>query len=239
MDAWTTNLCASVGTLVLAFVVTASMERLVDAGRIPPEFSRKVIHIIAGSWVLFWPLFDDSHWTKYLNILVPGTFGTILAIKGLTGSPDDRNVKTMSRTGDRKELLLGPFFFSIVMLIAGTFFYKTVAGVLMMAAVGWGDGIAPYVGKHWPFGYYKTFGRRKTLSGSFAFLVGSAVAGMMMWLVVIGSPTNWFDLLVPVVITTVVATVVEAFSPSDVDNWLIPGAVVAVLFFLDTAHLGL
>ena len=33
--------------------------------------SRKFIHICASTWILFWPLFDQSHWTWMLNISVP------------------------------------------------------------------------------------------------------------------------------------------------------------------------
>lgn len=36
-----------------------------------PEVARKIIHIAAASWLLFWPLFDTSHWSWRLNVAIP------------------------------------------------------------------------------------------------------------------------------------------------------------------------
>ena len=36
-----------------------------------PELSRKFVHIAACSFVVFWPLFDSSHWGWRLNVTVP------------------------------------------------------------------------------------------------------------------------------------------------------------------------
>lgn len=35
------------------------------------EWSRKLVHFAACSYVLFWPLFDASHWGWRLNVTVP------------------------------------------------------------------------------------------------------------------------------------------------------------------------
>jgi hypothetical protein len=39
--------------------------------------SRKFLHVFASCWILFWPLFDVSHWSWRLNILVP----SVMSIK--------------------------------------------------------------------------------------------------------------------------------------------------------------
>lgn len=36
-----------------------------------PELSRKFIHLCACSFVIWWPLFDTSHWGWRLNVTVP------------------------------------------------------------------------------------------------------------------------------------------------------------------------
>ena len=36
-----------------------------------PELSRKFVHLAAASFVVFWPLFDSSHWGWRLNVTVP------------------------------------------------------------------------------------------------------------------------------------------------------------------------
>ncbi len=43
--------------------------------------SRKLTHIGASCWLLFWPLFDDSHWSWRLNILVPAVMSIRLFYK--------------------------------------------------------------------------------------------------------------------------------------------------------------
>jgi hypothetical protein len=39
-----------------------------------PEASRKTIHIAASSWLLFWPLFDNSHWSWRFNVAIPAVY---------------------------------------------------------------------------------------------------------------------------------------------------------------------
>ena len=36
-----------------------------------PELSRKFVHLAATSFVVFWPLFDSTHWGWRLNVTVP------------------------------------------------------------------------------------------------------------------------------------------------------------------------
>ena len=36
-----------------------------------PELSRKLVHLCACSYVIFWPLFDAGHWGWRLNVTVP------------------------------------------------------------------------------------------------------------------------------------------------------------------------
>lgn len=42
-----------------------------SSGEEAVEWSRKLVHFAACSFVLFWPLFDPSHWGWRLNITVP------------------------------------------------------------------------------------------------------------------------------------------------------------------------
>lgn len=45
------------------------------------DMSRKFVHICAGCWLLFWPLFDVTHWSWRLNILVPSVMSVKLFYK--------------------------------------------------------------------------------------------------------------------------------------------------------------
>lgn len=59
--------------------------------------SRKMVHICASCWILFWPLFDASHWSWRLNILVPSVmsiklFYKVSAKNGLIDSQKQHSV---------------------------------------------------------------------------------------------------------------------------------------------------
>ena len=132
----------------------------------------------------------------------------------------DADVRTMSRTGEPYELLLGPLFFTIVMDVVGIYFFRTQVGALMMAALGVGDGVAPIAGARGTH-KYTLLGRPKTLEGSAACLVGCMI-GSIVFLSLLGMPP--ID-LVDNAKLALLATVVEAVSPPDVDNFLMPLAV--------------
>ncbi|MHA2298620.1 MAG: diacylglycerol/polyprenol kinase family protein [Candidatus Hodarchaeales archaeon] len=225
------------------------MGKLVDSEKLSSDLSRKVIHIAAGSIPWIWLFLDTSDgWSWILNIAVPFLFFLTFLLKGFKATPDDKDVKTMTRTGDPKELLKGPLYFTIVMMIAGTIFYGSYAGMLMLTIVGWGDGIAPYIGKKYGKRTYKTLGREKTLEGTIGVLLFSIVGSLIFYVLlgivgdiipgepILASPGARVDVItivVVIIILSIVATIVEALSPSDIDNLLIPASTLITLFIID------
>jgi phytol kinase len=173
------NILASLATVVYVKAVIASCEFAVSRQWLPAKVSRKVIHVAAGSWIMFWPLFSTDHWTWKLNILIPAIYTVQLFVKGaIVRDPEDVDIKTMTRTGNPTELLYGPLYFTTVMNVVGLLFFRKQVGICIMACLGYGDGIAPLVGYYLPFGHYPTYpfeGHKdtKTLSGSLAFFVAS------------------------------------------------------------------
>ncbi len=223
------------------------MEKLVTAGKLSSDLSRKVIHIAAGSFIWIWLFVDTSDGFSYLfNIAVPLLFFFTFLYKGYRGSPDDKDVKTMSRTGDPRELLKGTLYFTIIMMIAGTIFFGTYAGMLMMSIVGWGDGIAPYIGKRFGSRKYKTFGREKTFEGSLGFFVIALLGSLVFWIFlgvlggsdipVLADPgvdIGLVEILIVIFLCCIVGMIVEAFSPADLDNIFIPASTIITLLIVD------
>ena len=145
------NLLASAATVVYTKTLIGCCDWAVIRRWLASEITRKVIHVGAGSWYLFWPLFTTDHWTWMLNIAVPAVYSVQLLVKGLIfQDPNDSDDKTMSRSGKPIELCQGPLLFTIVMMYCGIYQFKTDVGVYIMAALGYGDGIAPLVGKRYP-----------------------------------------------------------------------------------------
>jgi len=146
------NILITIVSLVYVFGVVALMDLAVRKG-FPQDLSRKVVHVAAGSWLIFWLVYDSSHWTKYLNITAAFIWTILLLLKGFTAKQDDQAVKTMTRTGDRKELLRGPLYFTLVMNLLGTVFYSTPFALTAMGFLTWGDGLAPVVGTRLLFSF--------------------------------------------------------------------------------------
>ena len=214
-------------TFVYVFSVPPLMDYLVTRHNLSRDISRKITHICAGSVIIFLPLFHDGHWSQYLNVSVYVVWALLFLQKGFFAADDDQAIKTMTRTGDKRELLRGTFYFVIVGIICGTVYYKQLPGVLAMAVLGWGDGLAPIVGMKLGKMKYKVLSE-KTFEGSLAFFAGSVLAGMFfVWLII----PEAFDLST-ILIIALAATIVEGLSPKEVDNILIPLAVIALVFLL-------
>ena len=222
------NLIATFIVFIYIMSIIKIMDKMVTKG-FPQDISRKIIHISAGSWVVFWPLFYGGHWSYIFNIAVAVLWTLLFLVKGLTASSDDPAVKTMTRTGDPKELLRGPLFFTLVMEFIGIFYFMKLEGVLTMAALGWGDGLAPVFGKYYGKTKYSVWGNEKSLQGSLAMLIFTIIGALILT-----AFSNFIfnyqpaDLIRNIVIVAFVATIVEAVSPKDIDNLLIPLSVLIV-----------
>lgn len=216
------NILVTVLGIVYVFSVVFVMDFFVKKG-FPQDISRKIVHIAAGSWLVFWVLYDPTHWTKYLNIIPAFIWTILLLIKGFTAKPDDEAVKTMTRTGDRRELLRGPLFFTIVMNLIGTLFFYHTASMTAMGMLGWGDGVAPVFGKK--FGKHKyNIVTEKSWEGSIAFFIFGIFGAVLFQLLLTGNIE-----FTKIVLCAVVATFVEAISPKDSDNILIP--IACMIFY--------
>lgn len=209
------NIIISGISVIYVFTVVALMDVAVKKG-FAPDLSRKVIHIAAGSWILFWYFFEDSSLTKYLNILPAVIWSVLLIVKGLSSGKDDEAVKTMTRTGDPKELLKGPFYFTLIMIISGTIFYKTDVAMASIGILAFGDGLAPIAGSR--FGKLKyNLVTEKTIEGSLTFFIAGFIGAVLFTYLLSGT----FDTEL-ILICTIACTIVEALSPKDIDNILIP-----------------
>jgi phytol kinase len=216
------NALVTLMTFVYVFSVPPLMDYLVTNHSLPRDISRKITHICAGSAIVFLPLFIDGHWSQYLNITVFAVWTILLIQKGLFAADDDQAVKTMTRTGDKRELLKGTLYFVVVAMICGTVYYKQPAGVMAMAMLGWGDGLAPIIGTRYGKMKYHILSD-KSVEGSLAFLAGSILAALFFVHLIVPESFN----VGKIIVIGIIATIVEGVSPKEVDNLTIPIAVIA------------
>lgn len=171
------NLLTSAVTLVYVKSVVSLCDFAVSKEILSPEVSRKIVHMAAGAWPMFWPYFDETHPSWRLNITVPFLYMLQLSKSAISGDRDDPLVKTLSRTGDPNELWYGPLFFTLVMNFTGLFAFRERESIYIMSCLGFGDGVAPLIGSWYPYGRYPTHPfdekSKKSLTGSLAFFVAS------------------------------------------------------------------
>ncbi len=217
------NILATLAGVVYVFSVVGLMDFAVKKG-FSQDISRKIVHIAAGSWLIFWPLYDQSEWSKYLNITPSLIWTILLLVKGFTASQDDKAVKTMTRTGDRNELLKGPLYFTLIMNIMGTVYFYSPVALTSMGFLGWGDGLAPVFGKNFGKHKYKIL-VEKSVEGSIAFFVFGFLASLLFNFIFF----QQIDIQL-IFICAVLTTIIEAVSPKDLDNILIPFGCLLVYF---------
>ena len=221
MNPFLQNIIVTALTFIYVFGLVAVMNFCVSRLNLPQDISRKLTHIGAGSLIAFLPLYNDLHWSKYLNVTIFIVWVILLIQKGLFADDEDEAVKTMTRNGDKSELLKGPLYFVIVATICGTVFYKSFPGIMAIATLGWGDGIAPIVGSRYGKLKYEVLSN-KTVEGSLSMLITAFAASTFFVWLIIHSELN----ILRILLLTTIATVVEACSPKEIDNILIPTAVI-------------
>jgi len=231
------DLLATAVVLVYVLALVALCDTLVQRAWITSSLSRKIVHIGAASWLLFWSFYssheDGPYWR--LNVFVPAAKGVELFVKGaIIRDPNDKDVRSMSRSGNPAELLLGPLQFTAVMTVVGLFFFRQNVACLIMAAVGVGDGIAPIVGGWIGRHKYRSplvpkNADVKSVEGSVGVFVGTIIGYYAFALIAIPS-----EPLIPVssVCQYALATaVVEGLAPSNIDNIAIPVAIHSLYRF--------
>ncbi|MEO1373918.1 MAG: hypothetical protein AAFW70_06290, partial [Cyanobacteria bacterium J06635_10] len=119
------------------------------------------------------------------------------------------------------ELLKGPLYFVIVATICGTLFYKTFPGVMAMTTLGWGDGIAPIIGSRYGKLKYEVLSSKSVEGSASMFIAAFAASLFFVWLII---PSE-FNVM-RIFLLSAIATVVEACSPKEIDNILIPVVVI-------------
>lgn len=222
------NLLATVGTIIYVKSITFACSMLVKYNIVGVKLSRKLIHVLAGTWMLTWQFFDRSEGYSWMFAMTaPLIYAIVLLYKGLfLTDREDNDVRSMSRSGDPRELLAGPLYYLIVMCVIGFQLFMTRIGVLTLSTLSFGDGLAPYFGERFGGGesnknqQYTTFGRQKTYVGSGVMLIASFLGGLLMHFCVFGWPSAY--LIGAHLVASAVATLAEAFSPSDIDNITVP-----------------
>ncbi|XP_077220258.1 phytol kinase 1 VTE5 [Tasmannia lanceolata] len=221
-----------------AYSLVLGFDLLTERKLIQQNLSRKLVHVLSG--LLFmsaWPIFSTSPEARYFAALVP-LFNCIrLLIYGLSLAKDEGMVKSVTREGNPGELLRGPLYYVLILMISALIFWReSPVGVVSLSMMSGGDGFADIMGRR--FGTVKLpYNSQKSWVGSVSmFLFGFSISiGMLCYFSALGYlQFDWGQTAVKVAIISLVATFVESLPITEVldDNISVPLTTMLIAFLL-------
>jgi phytol kinase len=203
-----TILAVAVVFLILVFAEWLSRYKGVHS-----ELTRKIVHVLVGLFVAFWPFFLSWRQIQVLSIMF--LVAVLISIKlNIFGS-----IHAVSRNA------LGEVLFAVIIGILAFISSDPWIFAAAMLHLSLADGLAAVIGlAYGDSNSYRIMGRTKSLAGSLAFFFTSIV--IMVWYVAFsGSEPNAITMLwLPVV-----ATIAENLSGEGTDNLVIPLLIALVL----------
>ena len=206
--------------IVSVIVIAGYLQR----GTLSPKGSRKFLHAMIGNLPLIMPYFTQSIYP--VLVASPFILVTFLATP-YSPVPIGEKLSALSditEEGHHTGLMLYAISYTVLAYFYGTRPYIVAAGIYPMA---YGDSAAALVGMR----YGRTRIGYKSLEGSAGMFLGSLISlliGLAYFSGIYGFSLG--DQLVPVLICSFVATVVELISPSGLDNIAVP--ILGALTFL-------
>eukprot|EP00586_Coscinodiscus_wailesii_P021323 CAMPEP_0172506290 /NCGR_PEP_ID=MMETSP1066-20121228/193646_1 /TAXON_ID=671091 /ORGANISM="Coscinodiscus wailesii, Strain CCMP2513" /LENGTH=347 /DNA_ID=CAMNT_0013283259 /DNA_START=38 /DNA_END=1078 /DNA_ORIENTATION=- len=173
---------------VLAVVLAGVFVKLCTSqgSWLSPRDSRKIVHTFAAPlFVLVWPLFSNGEGARFFAAIVALLNGVKLYIAG-TGKGGDESelARAVSRSGDAKEALQGPFVYVIVLFTAVLAWWRnSLVGIVAISTMAAGDGMADLIGRRFGANNKWSFSPDKSVAGTVAFIIASTITsiGLALW----------------------------------------------------------
>ena len=180
------------------------------------EQTRKLVHIVVGVYIAFWPKFLTLPQIQLLSIVL----GAVVFFSKKVGM--FHSIYSVNRS------TYGELLFPVGVFVAATF---ASSGWIYFAALlhlSLADGLAALIGTRYLKRFrYTIIGNTKTLIGTAVFYatsIGILAGSMMGDPAAYGQSALYILLLLPILVT-----IVENVSPKGTDNILVPLVVVVVL----------
>lgn len=203
--------------LIAAFfvgVILLISEYLWHKTHLKGEFARKFVHIVAGSFIAFFPLWLSYGWIMVLAI------GFVIANLINRYSTVFHSIHAIKRKtwGD---ILLGLGVFLCAALRPEPWLFVTAILHVSLA-----DGLAAVVGSRFSGRRYKIFDHVKTPVGSFAFFITSMA--IILGIGVAAGELSHFSVPALLIFLPITATMLENVSGYGTDNITLPIAVLLI-----------
>ncbi|KAI4342566.1 hypothetical protein MLD38_027180 [Melastoma candidum] len=220
-------------TVGITLALLRSFEETAKRGIFDQKLNRKLVHISFGLvFMLCWPLFSSGHRGAILASLVPGINIPRVLLVGSGMWKDEAIVKSMSRFGDRRELLKGPLYYATTLALATAYYWRTSpVAIAVICNLCAGDGVADVIGRR--FGHHKIpYNSNKSWAGTIAMASAGSLAslGYMFYFSSFGFIQGSWEMAYGFFITSLASALVESLHISTKldDNLTVPLASVVV-----------
>ncbi|MFX0124782.1 MAG: diacylglycerol/polyprenol kinase family protein [Candidatus Hodarchaeota archaeon] len=223
--------------MILSFIISILFFYFTDwikkKGMASQYFTRKLIHLALAPIFLFTFLFYSGEWfSPWIAVIIPIIYFIAIILINLDIIKLNQLTTTMSRSGDPRELLRGIAYYLIaviVVCIIGWSSYPLLSwysplAIFVISILAVGDGLADIIGRKMDRYKFKIFAQ-KSIPGSIAMFVSSSFA-CFSFLTIFGYDV--FSMIFLTLIIVGIATIVEAFSPGELDNITVPLTTVIV-----------
>ncbi|XP_058182582.1 probable phytol kinase 1, chloroplastic isoform X2 [Rhododendron vialii] len=176
----------AVATVVVmggAYALVLAFDILTQRDFIEQKLSRKLVHILSGLlFMACWPIFSTSTEARYFASLVPLANCLKLVTYGLSLATDEGLIKSVTREGKPVELLRGPLYYVLILVMCVLIFWReSPVGVISLAMMCGGDGVADIMGRK--FGSVKIpYNKNKSWAGSISMFIFGFLISMGPWI---------------------------------------------------------
>jgi dolichol kinase len=239
------DIVAMVISIIAVMLVVQINGAIQKSGKLSSDVTRKVVHIFAAPvFLVTWYLYSGGMFSRYLAMIVPILFVLLFVGIGTGKVENEAFVASMSRSGNPRELLKGTLYYAIMIVLVTLLWFYIPANPMAFVVLGClagGDGLADVIGRK--YGGERKFGlggAEKTVAGSIGMFIGSFLFSYIL-IAIFSLELAAFDLValfLPILVISLVATIVEAISPPNLDNWTVPIAVIVmVVLFINLVPL--
>jgi phytol kinase len=206
--------------LLPVLIVLLISEYLWRHKTIKGEIARKFIHILAGMWMAFWPLY-----IPFDGIFILGCVALVLLIYS-------RVTRLFHAIYAVKRRTYGDIFYALALILCAYFGTEPWIFTVSILLLALADGGAAVVGKLWgSTNQYYMFGSRhlrKSVVGTITFIGLTYVSLGIAWCIG-GSETMQMHMVAVFIILPIIATIAENSMPFGLDNVATPLVATLVL----------
>ncbi len=201
-------------------ILLISTEKILDF--VPTDLSRKFLHIMVGNIAFLLPIFETK---EVMAFVAAGPF-ILFTFLMSPYSP----IKSMRGKTSGAGHSMGLVYYAIAWTVLAYLFFDHMEIIAIgILAMSYGDGFASVIGSRFGKHKFNIWGDEKSFVGSismFIFTLLTVFVALFYYQITIS------DKLLVLIYITLVATIIEAFSPKGLDNITVPFIAPFLYWFL-------